>query len=115
MSISMQYQINLHSFFSHWGKFGQNPSKAKLSYISDSVEYINMMKDNSIEKQDWLFVNDDFGALRWQAKEEFVEALPNTNVVLAAYTTAQARLKLYTLLEGLGDQVVYMDTDRYYY
>lgn len=34
-----------------------------------------------------------------------------TNVVIAAYTTAQARLKLYSYLESLGDRTLYADTD----
>jgi len=43
--------------------------------------------------------------------DEASEPLRNANVVLAAYTTAQARLKLYEHLEALGDQVLYYDTD----
>ena len=34
-----------------------------------------------------------------------------TNVAIAVYTTAQARLKLYSYLEKLGDRVLYYDTD----
>jgi hypothetical protein len=96
---------------SHWGKFGQNPSKTKLTYISDPHEYINMMTDDSIEVTDLLYVNEEHVALRWIHKDQFVESLPNTNVVLAAYTTAHARLKLYSLLENLQDRILYMDTD----
>ena len=53
--------------------------------------------------------------MRWRAKGDFLESLPNTNVVLAAYTTAQARLKLYTLLECLQERVLYFDTDSVVY
>ena len=35
--------------------------------------------------------------------------------MLAAYTMAQARLKLYTLLEGLQERVLYFDTDSVVY
>ncbi len=35
----------------------------------------------------------------------------NTNVVLAAFVTAQARLKLYSEIEKLGERVLYFDTD----
>ena len=38
----------------------------------------------------------------YQCKEEFVEESGKTNVVIAANTTAQARLKLYSYLEQLG-------------
>ena len=100
---------------SHWGKFGQNPDKTKVTYVSDPAEYVSMMNDDSIEVTDLKYANKEHVAVRWHTKADFLEALPNTNVVLAAYTTAQARLKLYTLLEKLQDRVVYFDTDSVIY
>lgn len=37
--------------------------------------------------------------------------VPTVNVCLASYTTAQARLKLYSYLDQLGELVLYYDTD----
>ncbi len=45
-------------------------------------------------------------------RDDFVESLPNTNVVIAAMTTAHARLKLYSYIKRLGDAILYFDTDR---
>jgi hypothetical protein len=42
------------------------------------------------------FVSDEIVEMRYQYKEEFVEESGRTNVVIAAYTTAQARLKLFS-------------------
>ena len=47
--------------------------------------------------------------LRWKYKE-FVEATGRTNVIIAAYTTTLARLKLYSYLEVLGSRALYADT-----
>ena len=47
--------------------------------------------------------------------DEFVPELPNTSSVIAAWVTAQARLKLYSYLEQLKDRVLYMDTDSVIY
>ena len=79
----------------HWGKFGQNPDKAKITYISEPEEYIEMMMTDSTI--------------------DVIEPLPNTNVVLAAYTTAQARMRLYSLLEWLDETALYFDTDSVIY
>jgi hypothetical protein len=49
------------------------------------------------------------------SKEEFVEESGRTNVVISAYTTAQARLKLYSYLEHLGPRALYADTDSVVY
>ena len=32
----------------HWGKFGQDPDKAKMTYISDPEEYTETMTDSMI-------------------------------------------------------------------
>jgi hypothetical protein len=45
--------------------------------------------------------------MRYQFKEEFVEESGRTNVIIAAYTTAQAGLMLYSYLEQLGPRALY--------
>ncbi len=47
---------------------------------------------------------------RFKMNDEFAQPLKNTNVVLAAYVTAHARLRLYKCLEQLQDRVLYFDT-----
>ena len=79
--------------------------------MSDLQVYIDMMSDDRIDVTKLLFVNGGHIGLRWNKKDDFGEALPNINVILAAYTTTQARLCLYSLLEGLEDRVLYMGTD----
>ena len=49
--------------------------------------------------------------LQYKFEEEFVTTSPFTNVVVAAFTTTHARLKLYSYLEKLQEQVLYFDTD----
>ena len=44
---------------------------------------------------DVLPVSEDLLYANWRYKEDAVESAPNTNVVLAAYTTEQARLEIY--------------------
>ena len=113
-------KYNLPSFFqvmlnSHWGKFGQQPNKEKMIYVADPQQYIKMMTDPTIEVSDLHYINLEHIGIRWKHKDEFVDSLPNTSVILAAYTTAQARLVLYELLEKLEDRVVYFDTDSVIY
>src|SRR5204863_8583987 len=60
-------------------------------------------------------INDEVLVVSWEYLEEVGEPLGNVNVVIAAYTTAQARLKLYEHLEALGGQVLYYDTDSVLY
>ncbi|XP_070560096.1 uncharacterized protein [Ptychodera flava] len=67
---------------SMWGKFAQCNNFPQLQYIKEPVELFCLLT-----------------------------RAVNTNVVIAAFTTAYARLKLYDLLESIGEQVLYYDTD----
>ena len=96
---------------SHWGKFAQRSNKVQVSYVGDAEQYIRLMSDPSSEVHDVRYVNESFVSVHWNLKSDFDPGSPHTNVVLAAYTTANARLKLYQLAEQLGERLYYMDTD----
>ncbi len=52
--------------------------------------------------------------IRYKMHQAFIEPGRNTNVVLAAYVTAHARLRLYRFLEELQDRVLYFDTGKHF-
>ena len=60
---------------------------------------------------DLIHLTDEMLAMVWTKREEFDDPLPHVNMVMGAYTTAQARLKLYSVLERLQRRVLYFDTD----
>ncbi|XP_038047525.1 uncharacterized protein LOC119721520 [Patiria miniata] len=105
-------KLMLNSF---WGKFGQRPNMSKTTYVKDPTEYLDMMTRDGLEIQGVNFVNDEMVEVQWQNTGEFVESSGRTNVILAAYTTCQARLKLYEVLEKLDQRVLYYDTDSVIY
>ena len=83
----------------------------QLKIVTDPKEYFDMLTSDQILVTRVSFINEEMVELRWKFKEEFVETSKRTNVVIAAYTTTQARLKLYTYLECLGPRTLYCDTD----
>lgn len=105
-------KLMLNSF---WGKFGQRENQAKTSIIRQPAELFKMLVSPSIDVNNIQEVNDDVIVVNWQYSEDACEVLQSVNVVLAAFTTAQARLKLYTYLDALGEQVLYYDTDSVIY
>ena len=74
-----------------------------------------MMTDDTFEVTDLMYANLEHVVIRWHSKREFLDSPPKMNIMLAAYTTAQARLKLYTLLEGLQERVFYFYTNSVVY
>ena len=59
---------------SHWGKFGQQANKVKMTYVSEPQKYVEMMTDNKIEVTDLIYVNKEHIGIRWKSKDDFVEA-----------------------------------------
>ncbi|XP_021343356.1 uncharacterized protein LOC110448805 [Mizuhopecten yessoensis] len=96
---------------SFWGKFGQRTNLIQSSYISDPCEYFDMMSSDSQIVKDVNIVSDQMVRMDWNYNSDFLTASGRTNAVVAAYTTAQARLKLYSYLETLDRRALYCDTD----
>lgn len=46
-------------------------------------------------------VDEEMIAVSYSFEDDFVEMMSKTNVVIASYTTAQARLKLHSYIERL--------------
>ena len=67
-----------------------------------------IIKNVDICRENLLLVN-------WEDTEPNVEAHACSNVIVAAFVTAQARLKLYEPLEKLNERVLYFDTDSIIY
>lgn len=80
-------------------------------------ELHSLLCDPRKEVTGCIFLEDEQGNpckkayLSWRLRDEDYEVTGNTNVVIAAYVTAQARLELYRYLEMLGERVLYYDSD----
>ncbi|XP_077270142.1 uncharacterized protein LOC143901589 [Temnothorax americanus] len=101
-------KLCLNSF---WGKFGQRTNLPQTEVVKSCLRFMTLLTSPEHEIIDILPVNDEEIYASWRLREEAVVASPLTNVVIAAYTTAQARLKLYDCLEALDRRVLYYDTD----
>ncbi|CAC5376018.1 unnamed protein product [Mytilus coruscus] len=77
----------------------------------DPAVYFDILTSDRQEVQDVSFVTDDMVRINWINQSQFIEETGRTNVVIAAYTTTQARLELYSYLENLGERALYCDTD----
>lgn len=102
-------KTQLNSF---WGRFGMRPDLTRTCVIKCYDELVNKMFDHNIEIHSILPINDENMVLTYKDLE--VARIPDktTNVVIAAFTTAYARMELYKYLDMLGaDRVFYYDTD----
>lgn len=86
---------------SFWGKFGQKENQTKTTIVNTLKEFFDMLVNPSIVVYHALPVNEN-----WEFKQEACDPLATVNVCIAVYTTTQARLKLYSYLEQLGNRVL---------
>ena len=82
----------------------------KVELISDPQIYFDYLSSDCINVLDVNLVSDHTVELHYEYEKNFVEPNAKTNVVIAAFTTAYARLKLYDVLDLLQERVLYYDT-----
>ena len=105
-------KLMLNSF---WGKFGQRENLPQVEQCTSPQELYNITEDDTKQVQDIRFCTEDVLEVVFKNKEEAIAPSNKTNVFVAAFTTCHARLKLYSYLERLGQQVLYYDTDSVIY
>ena len=101
-------KLMLNSF---WGKFGQRDNMPQVELVKDPVRYFKLLNCQSTHVKNVQFVNDECVEVYYARGDDFVSTSNKTSVVIAAFTTAHARLKLYSVLERLQTRVLYLDTD----
>ena len=83
--------------------------------VTEPKEFFHFLGSEAFEVSDARLVNDETVEVHYKEKDEFGEQNNKVNIVIAAFTTAYARLKLYDLLDLLQERVLYYDTDSVIY
>ena len=83
--------------------------------VTEPKEFFHFLDPDRFEVSDARLVNDETVEVHYKEKDEFAEQNNKVNIVIAAFTTAYARLKLYDLLDLLQERVLYYDTDSVIY
>ena len=100
-----------------WGRLAMRNNHNQDVCISDPTEYYKLLTDDTIEvincNIQTLIKDGESGLIHvvYKQKIDFIKVSPSTNIYHGVFTTSQARLKLFKLLNGLGESVKYFDTD----
>ncbi|KAJ8672758.1 hypothetical protein QAD02_004018 [Eretmocerus hayati] len=94
-----------------WGRFGMRSNMIRTEVITDPGKFFRLLNDPDKEGGRIEIMSEKVLYAWWKDKDHAVRSASNTNVVIASYVTAQARLKLYEYLEKLDKRVLYYDTD----
>ncbi|XP_032067185.1 uncharacterized protein LOC116504335 [Thamnophis elegans] len=94
-----------------WGKFGQSTNHMTTSVVTEPEELFQYLFVPYYEVSSCEFLDDEAAVVTWKTAKNQPTKSTCTNVFIASFTTAYARLELYTLLDRLGDRCLYHDTD----
>lgn len=94
-----------------WGRFGMNTNRTKIKIIRTHKEWLEMITDNRYNIISFQEYSPNLKQVFYNENSILQEGCNTTNVVLAAFVTCYARLKLLNELLKLGDRVLYYDTD----
>ena len=83
--------------------------------VDRPCRFFEFLYSDEFEVSHVRMVNENMVEVHYRNAEEFAEQNDKVNVVIAAFTTAYARLKLYDLLDLLQERVLYYDTDSVIY
>ena len=83
----------------------------QVELVKDAERYFRLLNCKSTNVKNIQLVNDQCIEVYYTQGDDFVSTSDKTNVVIAAFTTAQAWLKLYSVLERLQMRTLYFDTD----
>ena len=101
-----------------WGKFGQKDDLPTVEYITKPDKWFKLLKkhiDGDIELKNETQIDDNTLYVQYISKETKTSSLNTTNLGLAGFVTAQARLRLYKELQNINERVIYCDTDSIIY
>ena len=98
-----------------WGKFGQRNNMKQHEYVTEPKNFYEILLNDNINNLFIQFLTEDMVQTAYDLKDQFVDNSNVTNIFIAAFTTSHARLKLYDVLDTLGEQVLGFDTDSAWY
>lgn len=104
-------KLCLNSF---WGKFAQRHNMLQTSIISKPKDLFSFLFSGKYEVEYFNVLDDKKALIQWKHRGVYPPG-KTSNIFIAAFTTAYARLKLYSYLEKLQERVLYIDTDSLIY
>mgnify|MGYP003624624861 CR=1 FL=1 len=103
-----------------WGKFGQNDDITFTDYFSTPSDWFKLVRKERNREIDIIHteVIDEILYTRYKDINKTKVKLNNTNMAIAAFTTANARVRLYRAFMQIGvnsGRILYCDTDSVIY
>jgi hypothetical protein len=91
-----------------WGKFGER-NKSTTEIIEDPQKLMRLVDNDDIIINGIHIINENIIMINYEVEDP--KPLKTSSVAVASFVTACARVRLYRLLDRLGKDALYFDTD----
>ena len=105
-------KLALNSFY---GKFGQHSNMSNTVYITCYEKLYNFLTNQTKVIKDFHVLDTGMVVMEYVHSEEFQEADYKTNVIIASMCSAYSHLKLWRIMNWLGNRVMYHHIDSVIY
>jgi len=85
--------------------------QSQFIHESEADVIFQMLSDQRKLMHNFHIITPEIVQLEWSDDPLFLPTDTKTNIFLASFTTMWARLRLYSVLEEVGEDCLYMDTD----
>jgi hypothetical protein len=94
-----------------YGRFAMNVARNNTEIIKDSKSLYKLLTDPNYEVKTLTPIGQESILANYEVATEMLTPDPTTNVAIAAFITAGARLELYKCMEKIQRRCHYVDTD----
>ena len=105
-------KLALNSFY---GKFGQRTDMKKVQFINQYEKLYGILMDVTKVIKNFHVLNSDTIMMEYKHSEEFEEPCNKTNVIISAFCSTYTHIKLWKMMNRLGNHILYHDTDSIIY
>jgi hypothetical protein len=98
-----------------WGKFAQRDDYTDSIDVFDEKAFWKIVENDENEVQSVILHDNIARTVVFGRKKMYRKVVGFANLAIAAYTTAYARMTLYSILLKTGKNTLYMDTDSVIY
>jgi hypothetical protein len=99
-----------------WGRMGMNENRLNTTVIHDLEDLNRMVRDPLIDVSSVRHINSNcVSVIHRVTSLDCVDFTNNTNIYVAIFTTAWARIRLLKFIYAVGSRFVYCDTDSIIY
>ena len=94
-----------------WGRFAMRTDRLHTEFVHDQIKFFEILNDVQNEIHDIRILTDESVEITYKKLQDRIPENKNTNIFIGIFTTAWARLELFEVLNMVGKDVLYCDTD----